>query len=85
MESVISVYISRELVSEPQSITLENDTPLLESRILDSLSLLKLVLFLEKQFGIVVGGQELVPENFATINAICRFVNSKKATEKERE
>lgn len=85
MESVINAYISSELVSEPQSIALGNDTPLLESGILDSLSLLKLVLFLEKQFGIVVEGQELVPENFSTIDAVCRFVKSKKATERGRE
>lgn len=82
---MISAYISRELVSEPQSITLENDTPLLESGILDSLSLLKLVLFLEKQFGIAVGGKELVPENFATIDAICRFIKSKTSTEGQRK
>lgn len=55
-----------------------NDTPLLESGILDSLSLLKH--FLEKQYGFVVGGQEVVPENFATVNAICAFVKSKKVT-----
>jgi len=81
MESVINTYISHELMTEPQSATLEHDTPLLDSGIIDSLSLLKLVLFLEKQFGIAVGGQELVPENFATVDAICRFVKSKMATE----
>jgi acyl carrier protein len=85
MESVISAYISRELMSEPQSVTLENGTPLLESGIIDSLSLLKLVLFIEKQFGIAVGGKELVPENFATIDAICRFIRSKMSTEGQRE
>jgi acyl carrier protein len=80
IESVISDYIRRELSKEPRLVTLERDTPLLESGIIDSLSLLKLVLFLEKQFGIAVKGQELVPENFATVDAICGFVKSKMAT-----
>lgn len=75
MESVINAYISRELANKPELLPLKNDTSLLESGILDSLSLLKLVLFLEEQFGVAVGAEDLVPENFETINAICAYLN----------
>ena len=75
MESMIKGYI-RELLSKPD-LQLENNTPLSESGIIDSLSLLKLSLFLEQKFGFAVGVEELVPENFKSIDAICAYVRSK--------
>ncbi len=77
MESLISAYISHELVSEPEFLPLKNDTPLLESGILDSLSILMLAQFLERQFGVVVRQKELVRKNFMTIDAICAYLRSK--------
>lgn len=74
METVINNYISGELIDRPGLLPLKNTTPLLESDILDSLSILKLVLFLEKQYGIVVGPDELIPENFETVDAICAYL-----------
>ncbi len=79
MESLISDYIARELASDQGTLHLKNDTPLLDSHIIDSLSLLRLVLFLEEKFGFSVGQDELVPENFGTIDAICKYVQSKKS------
>ena len=76
MESVVNDYISRELVSKPELLPLKNDTLLLEAGILDSLSVLRLVLFLEQQFGIVVAPEELIPENFETVEAICAYLRA---------
>ena len=79
MESLIKACICGELLGKPD-LQLENDTPLFESGILDSLSLLKLVLFLERQFGVVVPAEELVPDNFKTIETICAYLRSKRVT-----
>jgi acyl carrier protein len=76
MELVINEYISRELVGQPELLPLKNDTSLLESGILDSLSVLKLVLFLERQFGVVVAAEDLMPENFETVEAICVYLRA---------
>jgi acyl carrier protein len=48
----------------------------LESGILDSLSLLKLLVFLEEEFKVPVDEFELIPENFNTVNAICAYIRS---------
>jgi acyl carrier protein len=77
MRSLISNYITHELLGDPD-FKFSNETPLIETKILDSLSLLKLVLFLEKQFGIVIRTEEVHPENFKTVNAICAYLQSKK-------
>ena len=76
METIVNEYISRELVSQPDLLPLRNDTPLLEHGILDSLSLLKLVLFLEERFGVEVAPKDLVPEHFGTIESICTYLRA---------
>jgi acyl carrier protein len=76
MQSIITAYISRELISNPDLLPLREDTPLLETGILDSLAVLRLVLYLEEQFGVVVAADEVIPENFETVKAICRFLRT---------
>ena len=76
MEAVINDYISRELVQDSALLPLGNATPLLETGILDSLSLLRLVMFIQEQFGIVVDDLDLVPEHFASVDAICAYLRS---------
>jgi acyl carrier protein len=77
MESVINDYISREIVQDPALLPLSNDTSLLERGILDSLSLLRLVVFLEEQFNITVGEADLLPENFDNVNTICAYLRAR--------
>lgn len=76
MESIINTYISGELVSKPEFLPLRNNSSLLASGILDSLSVLKLVLFLENQFGVVVNPEDLIPTNFDTVDAICTYLQA---------
>ena len=77
METVINDYISRELVQDPALLPLATTTSLLESGILDSLSLLRLVVFLEERFGITMGDADLLPENFASVDAICAYLRAR--------
>ena len=76
MEAVINDYISRELVQDSSLLPLENTTLLLETGILDSLSLLRLVIFVQERFGIVVDDLDLVPEHFASVDDICSYLRS---------
>ena len=77
MEAVINDYISRELVQDPCLLPLRNETALLETGILDSLSLLRLVVFIQEQFGIVVDDLDMVPEHFASVDTICAYLRSR--------
>ena len=49
----------------------------LETGLLDSLGILDLVHFLEQEFGVLVSDEELMPENFQSLNAVAAFVRSK--------
>jgi acyl carrier protein len=63
----------------PHGSVLEDDEPLLASGIVDSLGVLELVSFAEQEFGIVLGDDDLLPDNFESIGALARLVESKKA------
>ena len=58
-------------------ISLRHDTSLLKNGIIDSLGLMKLVAFLEETFGVRVLDEELIPENFATLEALERYTMTK--------
>jgi acyl carrier protein len=81
MESVVNDYISREIVQDRALLPLSNETSLLDGGIIDSLGLLRLVMFLEEQFKITVGEADLLPEHFDSVNTICAYV---RATERGR-
>ncbi len=83
MEAVINDYISREFVKDGSLLPLGNTTSLLETDILDSLNLLRLVMFIQERFGIAVDDVDLIPENFDTVDAICAYLRSR-ATEVDR-
>jgi acyl carrier protein len=50
---------------------------LLDSGIIDSLGMLDVVSFLEREFAIHVDDEELVPENFESIDNLAGFVGRK--------
>jgi acyl carrier protein len=57
--------------------TINDESPLLDSGIVDSLGTLDVVAFMERAFGIEVADDDLVPENFASISALASFVQRK--------
>jgi len=83
MENIINDYISREFIQDPALLPLSNDASLLESGILDSLSLLRLVVFVEERFGITVGEVDLLPRNFGSVNTICAYLRAREPGKRE--
>jgi acyl carrier protein len=51
----------------------------LETGLIDSLGILDLVHFLEKEFSIHVSDEELLPENFESLDAVAAFTRSKQS------
>lgn len=57
----------------------DHDEDLLSSDLLDSQGIVNLVAFLEERFGIEIGDEDLVPDNFRSVSAIVAFTTSKGA------
>jgi len=58
-------------------IKVEDDQSLLEEGIIDSLKMVELLSFIEGRYGVVVDDDELIPENFETLNAMVNFLEQK--------
>lgn len=73
----IRTFIEQMSMDE-RGTALTDDTPLLDSGVIDSTGVLELVTFLESEFGVKVQDEEIVPENFETVGRIAAFVDSKR-------
>ena len=57
---------------------LANNDNLLDSGIVDSMGILDLVSFVEQEFQVIVADDELIPENFQSLDSITAFVEKKR-------
>jgi acyl carrier protein len=68
------------LFSEPGAAdSFEDDTSLVDTGIVDSTGILELVAFLEREYGISVGDEELAPGNLDSIRRLTAFLERKLA------
>jgi acyl carrier protein len=63
--------------SKGQTGELTETTQLLDEWFADSMEVINMVLFLEKQFGIKMRDSDISAENFETLDALSNFVLSK--------
>lgn len=72
-------YILSEFLPGEDPSALTDDTPLITTGIIDSIAMLNLVGFLERQFGITLEAHEATVDHLNTLNDIARLVSSKKS------
>lgn len=75
---VLRKFITEELVPDYNSSDLDKNQSLLESGIIDSLGIMKLVAFIEENFQLKVSDEELIPENFETLSALTSLISQKR-------
>ncbi len=68
----------RQLSPAAKSLTLDEETPLLSSGILDSLGILQLMSFLGDELGIEIADDDFTLDNFETMGALLAFVRRRK-------
>ena len=81
IEAVVEQFVRDELIRGDRSGALGPDESLISSGILDSLALLKLIIFIEERFDLKVNDGEVVPANFETVSKVKSFIESKKGVE----
>jgi acyl carrier protein len=70
-------YISRNFLFSAQGFHYGDDASFLEEGIIDSLGIIELVSFVEKEFGISVADHELLPDNFDSVSKLSSFIIGK--------
>jgi acyl carrier protein len=71
-------FIATELMYADDD-ALSSDEPLLGSGIVDSLGIMRLVSYIEEEFGVVVPEDQLIPDHFQTVTRLAAFVERLRA------
>ena len=77
VEDVVRAFIVEELLHGDSPDELSGSTYLIEEEIIDSLGIFEMVAFLEQRFSVTIEAEEVTIDNFETLDAICRLVDSK--------
>lgn len=75
----IRTYIAEYLGSEESVDQIDDDLDLLGG-LLDSVALFRLVGFLEEEFSVAIGDEEITPENFGSLLRVVALVESKRSS-----
>jgi acyl carrier protein len=60
-------------------VEIADDTSFMGDHILDSTGFIELITFIEETFGVVVGDEEMLPENFDSLSNIEGYLARKRA------
>lgn len=66
-----------EKIEEIAFETVTKEDSLWESRVLDSITIVELAVEIETEYGIKIGFDEIIVENFETVERLINFVKSK--------
>ena len=73
MNDVLKQFIIKELVHITDEASFSDDDDLLEAG-LDSMGIMRLVLFIEEKFGVTLPDEEIEPDNIQTVNRITAWI-----------
>jgi acyl carrier protein len=75
----IREYVAQNLLFSNNGFELGDDASFLEEGVVDSTGVLELVMFVEDTFGVAVADEEIVPDNFDSVNNLARYIQNKTA------
>lgn len=79
LQQTLTQHIVEKHLKGQAPADFDDDFNLIESGIMDSLTMISLVSFVENTYDIEFGDQDFVPEHFQSINAIAAFIQRKQA------
>jgi acyl carrier protein len=73
-------FLVRDLGFTGDRDALTDDYPLIDNNVLDSQGIFEMVSMIEDRYRVEIEDEELLPENFETVGAIARLVESKRSS-----
>ena len=73
----VTRFVREELLFRRPEVELDPDTDLVDTGVVDSVGLFRLVAFLEDTYLIAIPPEAIVPENLGSIDAIGRYVGER--------
>ena len=84
MTEIIINYIKTELLIGQKNVELLAEDDLFETGLLDSLSIMRLIAFIEEQFEVKIPPQDLIIDNFITVDAMSHYLKGIKLSLNEQ-
>lgn len=77
--TLIRDYIAQNILFSDTGFDYSDDASFVEERIIDSLGIMELVMFIEQEFGVTVQDEDVTPENLDSVSRIASYVQRKLA------
>jgi len=78
LKARIKQFVMTEVNPERNLEQLGDEEPLVDSGIVDSLGVLKIMAFLDEEFGIDLSAEQIKLENFNSVTSICSLLDKSK-------
>jgi acyl carrier protein len=75
----ISKYVSENLLYVDEGFHYDHDTSFIGEGLIDSMGVMELLSYVQKEFDITVDQQEVTPDNFDSINKLAAFIERKQS------
>jgi len=82
IEKDIREFIATNLLYSTEGFAYADDASFLQEGIIDSLGVVELVAFVQKQYGVTAAQSEVTPDNFDSVAKLAAFVRGKLAQPK---
>ncbi len=73
----LTAFVNDELLSDRSDKSIRPDSPLFDGDDVDSLAIMRLAMFIERDLGITMPLADLTPENFASIEALSNYLGNR--------
>jgi len=77
IEADIAGYIAENILFSDNGYPYPLAASFLENGIIDSMNVLELVMFVEENYGIKVSDNDIIPDNFDSVERLANFVRSR--------
>lgn len=83
VENSLRQYIAENILFSSDGYPYEDSASFLENGIVDSMSVMELVMYAEKEFGVAVADKEITPDNFDSVTKMAEYIRSKRGASAE--
>ncbi len=76
----IRSFIADTILFSSKGFPYKDDASFLENGVVDSMNIMEIVMFTENKFGVIVQDEDIVPDNFDSVERLASYIEKKKGS-----